>query len=168
MEGITTLGLPEAKTKADGVENAVAKDANWGRKDEVTQFGNESEIDEGAVEGTDSRLNEAYGGEVKSSEVAEAVEQQGAMAEVLNDSLVRFLKQNVTGGAKDGISSMLMTMEGLSEGIGMKCDCSEAGGATEGEGDLSESYGAAGSDIEASGICGAMESEGKVSGVMLG
>ncbi len=74
MKGITTLGVPEAKMKADEAENAVAEDADWGRKNEVTQLGDESEIDEGAVEGTDLRLNDVQGAEIKSLEAIGGVE----------------------------------------------------------------------------------------------
>jgi len=57
--------------------------------------------------------------------------------EVLDDLLVRFSKQSVTGGVKDGISLMLMTVEGFSKGFGMKCSCFESGGATGGKGKAS-------------------------------
>ena len=74
-KGITTRGVSEVKTKANGAENAVAKDAKWRRKDEVTQLGDESEIDLDAVEGTDLKLSKAQGAKGRLPEVAGAVEQ---------------------------------------------------------------------------------------------
>ena len=70
-----TWGVSEVKTKANGAENAVAKDAKWRRKDEVTQLGDESEIDSDAMEETDLRLSKAQGAKGRLPEAAEAVEQ---------------------------------------------------------------------------------------------
>lgn len=77
MKGFTTQGVPGAKMEADEAGNILADDARWGRKDETTleaEMGDEGEIDEGTAEGTDSKLNEAQGAEIKLPEAAEAAE----------------------------------------------------------------------------------------------